>query len=140
MAENDVFKYTDGQRQEYLHLTDQVGMKWLEVFDGDTDFYSAAFWDLFTGIWRAGDPIRKTDALELMHGIKSAHTAGKYLETALARGMAVEMDNPGDARSKLVALSPEMRLRLDEFFDTAVDALRRSGQQVEALGPTPKKP
>lgn len=134
MTAKNQLKFTDEQRREYLHLTDQVGMKWLEVFDGDTDFYSAAYWDLLSGIWRAGAPIRKTDALGLMHGIKSAHTAGKYLETALARGMAVEMDNPKDARSKLVTLSPDMKQKLDTFFDTAVDALRRSGQQVEALG------
>jgi len=127
-------KFNSEQRREYLHLTEQVGRKWLEIFEGDADFYSAAYWDLLAGIWRADGPIRKTDALQLMHGIKSVHTAGKYLETTLDRGMVVETDNPQDARSKLVALSPEMRKKLDEFFDNAVDALGQSAEQVEALG------
>ena len=113
-------QYNDAQRREYLNLTDRVGMNWMEVFEGDQDFYSAAYWDLLTGIWRAGEPIRKTEALGLMKGIKSVHTAGKYLETAITRGIVVETDNPQDARSKLVQLSAEMRKRLDGFFDSVV--------------------
>lgn len=124
-------KYTDKQRLEYLNLTNQVGLKWLDIFEGDTDFYSAAYWDLLTGIWRAGGPVRKTDALGMITGIKSVHTAGKYLETAMARGIIIETDNPADARSKLVALSPDMRGRLDEFFDAAVDSMRASSREVE---------
>lgn len=133
-------QYNDAQRREYLNLTDRVGTKWMEVFEGDQDFYSAAFWDLLTGIWRAGEPLRKTEALGLMKGIKSVHTAGKYLDTAIKRGIIVETDNPQDARSKLVALSADMRRRLDGFFDAAVGILHRSGQEVEALGPVPKNP
>ncbi len=133
-------KFNDDQRREYLNLTDQVGMKWLEIFEGDAEFYSAAYWDLLTALWRTDGPQRKTDALGLMKGIKSVHTAGKYLDTAIKRGIIVEMDNPQDARSKLVALSADMRGRLDGFFDAAVSFLHRSGQEVEALGPVPKNP
>lgn len=134
MTANTRLKFNNEQRREYLHLTEQVGRKWLEIFEGDADFYSAAYWDLLAGIWRADGPMRKTDALQLMNGIKSVHTAGKYLETTLDRGMVIETDNPQDARSKLVALSPDMRKKLDGFFDNAVDALGQSAQQVEALG------
>ena len=133
-------QYNDAQRREYLNLTDRVGMNWLQVFEGDQDFYSAAYWDLLAGIWRAGEPLRKTEALGLMKGIKSIHTAGKYLETAITRGMVVETDNPQDARSKLVGLSAGMRKRLDGFFDAAVGALRESSREVEAKGPVPKEP
>jgi hypothetical protein len=52
-------------------------MKWLEVLEGDTEFYSAAYWDLLTGLWRTDGPRRKTDAMDLMKGNKSVHTAGK---------------------------------------------------------------
>ena len=31
-------------------------MKWLEVFEGDTEFYSATYWDLLTGLWRTDGP------------------------------------------------------------------------------------
>jgi hypothetical protein len=133
-------KYNHDQRREYLVLTDHVGMKWMETFEGDTDFYSAAFWDLLTGLWRAVEPVRKTDALATMKGIKSAHTAGKYLEAALKRGFVIERDNPKDARSKLVELSPDMRRKLDGFFDTAVSQLRATGRRVDMLGPSPEEP
>jgi len=133
-------KYNHDQRREYLVLTDHVGMKWMEIFEGDKDFYSAAYWDLLTGLWRAAQPLRKTDALNLMRGIKSAHTAGKYLETALARGIVVERDNPTDARSKLVELSADMRQKLDGFFDYAVGQLRATSRRVDVLGPSPEEP
>jgi len=133
-------KYNHDQRREYLVLTDQVGAKWMDMFQGDKDFYSAAYWDLLTGLWRAVEPMRKTDALNLMHGIKSAHTAGKYLEAALARRIVVERDNPQDARSKLVELSADMRHKLDGFFDAAVGQLRATGRRVDVLGPSPEEP
>ena len=63
IPDKDGLKFNDDQRREYLNLTDQVGMKWLEVFEGDTEFYSAAYWDLLTGLWRTDGPRRKTDAL-----------------------------------------------------------------------------
>ncbi|MFQ5763577.1 MAG: hypothetical protein ACE5GT_01500 [Rhodospirillales bacterium] len=130
-------KYNDDQRREYLHLTDRVGQRWLEMFEGDAEMYSAAHWDLLTGLWRAGGPLRKTGALGLMKGIKSPHTGGKVLEAAIRRGIVVETENPHDARSKLVKLSPAMAKRLDQFFDDAVGELRRAGREVEGAGPAP---
>lgn len=115
--------YTDAQRREYLLMIDRVGAAWLGVFGDDTEFYSANYWDLLTRLWRAGEPVRKTDALGFLTAVKSAHTAGKYMERAIERGFVVETDNPEDARSRLVALSPDMRARLDGFFDTAVDEI-----------------
>lgn len=123
-------RYSHEQRHEYLGMIDRIGGHWLEVFEGDADFYSAVYWDLFTGIWRAGKPVRKTDALKMMTRIKSAHTAGKYVETALARGLLVETPNEQDHRSVLLLLSPEMKERLDRFFDEAVDELRLANQRI----------
>jgi hypothetical protein len=115
--------YNDAQRREYLLMIDRVGGAWLRVFGDDTEFYSANYWDLLTGLWRAAEPVRKTDALGFLTAVKSAHTAGKYLERAIERGFVVETDNPEDARSRLVALSVDMRARLDGFFDAAVDEI-----------------
>ena len=112
--------FTPDERQLYLAMIDQVGAAWIDVFEGDTEFYSAAYWDLLTEIWRAPGPVRKTDALKFMKAIKSAHTAGKYIDEAVRVGLIVETDNPKDARSKLLTLSPEMRGRLDRFFDRAL--------------------
>ena len=126
-------KYNNAQHKQYLEMTDEVGRNWLQVFEGNTDFYSAAYWDLLTNIWRVGGPVRKTDALRYMTGIKSAHTASKYVETSIKKGFLIETDNPEDARSKLLSLSPDIRQRLDLFFDTAIDNVERSSQAVRDL-------
>ena len=127
-------KYTGEQRKEYLNMIDHVGQNWLQVFEGDPEFYSAAYWDLLTRIWKCDRSVRKTDALKFMIGIKSAQTAGKYLETAIEHGFIREEENPKDARSKLVSLSSEMRERLDAFFDLAVGEVRSASQVIEELG------
>ena len=49
-------------------------------FEGDTEFYSATYWDLLTGLWRTDGPRRKTDSLGLMKGIKSVHAAVSILQ------------------------------------------------------------
>jgi hypothetical protein len=125
-------QYNGNQRREYLNMTDRIGVRWLEVFQGDITFYQAAYWDLFTRLWKAGSPVRKTDALKFMVGIKSAQTAGKYIETALNKESILEEDNPEDARSRLLRLSPQMQERLDLFFDQAVDHLRDSNRIIES--------
>lgn len=132
-------KYNDDQRREYLIMTDKIGMGWVEIFEGNTEFYSAAYWDLLTGMWRQKDPVRKTDALGFMKAIKSAHTAGKYVESALSYKLLVEMDNPIDARSKLLTLSEDMRTKLDVFFDNAVNEVRKANQSIDIKGPSPEE-
>ena len=129
-------QYNESQRKEYLNMTDRIGMEWLEVFKGDTEFYQASYWDLFTRLWKSGAPERKTDALKFMVGIKSAQTASKYIETAIKNKLIVEKDNPEDARSRLLELSPQMKERLDLFFDQAVGNLRNSNRIIES-NPTP---
>ncbi len=125
-------QYNESQRKEYLNMIDRIGEEWVEVFKGDTEFYQAAYWDLFTRLWKSGVSERKTDALKFMVGIKSAQTAGKYIETAIKKKLIIEKDNPEDARSRLLELSPEMKERLDLFFDHAVDHLRNSNRIIES--------
>jgi hypothetical protein len=67
-----------------------------------------------------------------MVGIKSAQTAGKYIETAIMKKLIIEKDNPADARSRLLELSPQMKERLDLFFDQAVGNLKNSNRIIEA--------
>ncbi len=129
--------YNDAQRRAYLQFIDGVAAGWVDLFAGDTEFYSAAYWDLFRYLWRAEAPPRKTDVLRCMTGIKSPLTAAKYVDTALAEGLIVETENPADARSKLLDLAPEMRAKMDAFFDGAVNELRRAARDVDTLGPSP---
>ena len=124
-------KYEAEQHREYLDMVERIGVRWIDMLRGNTDFYSAAYWDLLTRMWRSERPVRKTDALGFMTGIRSAHTAGKYVETAIREGMIVETGNPEDGRSKLLELSPAMRRRLDAFFDAAVDEVQRSVRRMD---------
>lgn len=87
-------KYTAVQRKLYLGMTDNIGANWVEVFQGDSEFYSAAYWDLLTNIWCQDEAVCKTGALQFMIRLKSAHTAVKYNESALQRGFLLESDPP----------------------------------------------
>jgi len=132
-------KYNDDQRQEYLDLMDRMSVHWLRVFGGQEAFYSAQYWDLFKTLWRSPRPVTKTEALKCMTGIKSAHTAGRYLETAIEAGLLVEENNPEDKRSRIIRLSAEMKSNLDAFFDRAVSELRTSNKAIEVAGPSPEE-
>ncbi|MEC9154040.1 MAG: hypothetical protein VYA59_13710 [Pseudomonadota bacterium] len=133
-------KYNNAQHKQYLEMIDGIGHRWVEVFEGNTQFYSAAYWDLLTGIWRADGAVRKTDALRYMTAIKSAHTASKYVEHSIKEGILIESDNPDDARSKLLVLSEDMRGRLNSFFDSAVGRVRRASRAIDGEGDSPKDP
>lgn len=133
------FKYNPTQRRQYLTMLDRIGEHWLGVFEDDKEFYSTAYWDLLTNIWRSEEPVRKTDTLRFMQAIRSAHTAGKYLDVAIERGIVVETTNPKDARSRLVQLAPKMRDRLDAFFDVAVDEMQEARKRVGENGPLPEE-
>ena len=133
-------KYNGAQREEYLNMISRVGSHRLDVFEGRPEFYSAIFWDLFTGMWLNKGPVRKTDVLGFMKAVKSPHTAAKYVDTAVRRGMLIESDNPDDARSKLLALSPDMKQRLDGFLDTAVSEVRKTCRVLDVKGPSPEEP
>ncbi len=130
--------YNTAQHREYLIMIDRVGRNWLEVFQGNTDFYSAVYWDLLTGIWRRDGPVRKTDALGFMTSVKSPQTAGRHVEEAIEQGILQEQDNPRDARSKLLSLTPVMKDRLDAFFDKAVGEVRGTAQLLDIKGPSPE--
>ncbi|RDD62851.1 hypothetical protein [Ferruginivarius sediminum] len=117
-------------RRAYLEMIDRVTGRWLELFAGNTELYSTAYWDLLTALWSADAPVRKTDALAAIKGIKSAHTAGKYVDAAIRLGLVVETENPADARSKLLRLAPDMREHLDRFFDQALDEVEATAQRV----------
>ena len=133
-------KFNNAQHKQYLEMIDGIGHRWVEVFEGNTQFYSAAYWDLLTGIWRADGAVRKTDALRYMTAIKSAHTASKYVEHSIKEGILIESDNPDDARSKLLVLSENMRERLNSFFDSAVGRVRRASRAIDEEGDSPKDP
>lgn len=133
------WQYNDEQRREYLNLVDNLTPHWLGLFGQNTDFYSAVYWDLLTRLWQADKPVRRTDALKFMTSVKSAATASKYINEAIRQRLLHEQLNPQDARSKLLELSPDMRERLDMFFDHAVSEVRRTIQRIGQKGPVPDR-
>ncbi len=134
------FRYSHEQHREYLNMLDRVSLHWLKVFEGNTDFYLAAYWDLFTRIWKAGKPVKRPDALKFMQYIKSPVTARKYIEKAIQEGFLHEEPNPADSRSTLIRLSPEMQERLDTFFDAAVNELQQAHKLIFQKMPLAKRP
>jgi hypothetical protein len=129
----DVMRYEDRHRREYLYMVKRVHSAWLELFKGNPELYSAHYSDLFLELWLAERPIRKTDALSSMRGLKSPVSASKLLEHAITAGLVQEIDNPTDARSKLVFLDPDMRNRLSGFLDQSLTELRRAIDKVDQL-------
>lgn len=119
-------------RKAYLEMMDRLGRRWLTVFGDNVEFYSTAYWDLLTALWLSGRPMRKTEAMAAMKGIKSPHTAGKYLEAAIKHGLVVEEDNPADARSRLVRLDETMKQRLDRFLDDALSEVAATAERISA--------
>ena len=130
--------YNDQQRRAYLAFSNKVGAGWITLFEGDTEFYSAAYWDLLTHLWRHQEPVRKTDAINAITGVKSPLTASKYIVTALARGLIIEKDNPNDARSKHLTLSPQMRGQMDTFFDDVIDEMCKTADGMKNIGQIPR--
>jgi len=122
---------TKQQRAKYLEMTERLGRRWVGVFNNDKRFYSAAYWDLLTGLWRSDEPVRKTDAYGLMTAIRSSHTASKYLEEAITAGIIIESDDSNDKRSKLLSLSDEMKRRLDGFFDDALVEIKKTAAATQ---------
>ena len=123
-------QYNDEQRREYLNMVDNIAQHWLRVFDQNTEFYSAVYWDLFTRIWKSDRPVRRTDALKFMTSVKSAATAGKYINEAIRQRLLHEYPNPQDARSKLLEMSADLRARLETYFDKAVSEVRKANQSI----------
>lgn len=108
-------------RVRFVQALRQLDLRWAEVFD-DGDFYDLHYSNLFTEIWlRDGRPVTRTEAYGYMTYL-SPQTAMKYLNRALEKGYLVEVENPEDRRSRLVAMSPKLESRMDALVDYAMAA------------------
>lgn len=77
---------------------------------------------LGTELWlRGNDAVTKTDAYELVQGV-SMQTAMKYVRQAIAEGYLEEFENPGDARSRLIRMTPGLRELFNGVIDRASEA------------------
>ena len=111
-------------------LLDRIRDEWIQLFEVDMRPYSAVYWELLMHLWAEGGRARKTDALRSIKSIRNPHTAGKYVEIAVRKGMLEERKNPKDARSRLLMLTPQTKMRMGAFLDWAMDELRRSSDAI----------
>ena len=114
------------QRRRFVHALNRMDAAWMEFLQ-DKEVFDINYSDLYTGLWSAERPVRKQEALQFMRHL-GPQTAKKYLDNAIAKGLIVEVPDPSDGRAKLIALAPELKRWLEDFFDHAIDLFR------EALG------
>lgn len=114
------------QRHQFVQALNNMDGAWVRFLQ-DKDILDINYSDLYTGLWSAGSPLRKQEALLLMRHL-SPQTAKKYLDNAIAKGLIVELPDPSDGRAKLIALSPDLKSRLEDFFDHAIGLFRKALQ------------
>jgi hypothetical protein len=114
-------KFTPQQQREFIKLTRKTGAEWVDVFQGNTDYYATYYWDLLREMWFVNKPMMVSEALKSMQSVKSPFTARKHLQKAINGGLIIERKNPDDERSVLVELSPDLRAKLDKHFDRVLE-------------------
>lgn len=114
------------QRQKFVHALNNMDGAWVRFLQ-DKDILDINYSDLYTGLWSAQAPLHKQEALLLMRHL-SPQTAKKYLDNAIAKGLIAEIPDPKDGRAKLIALSPDLKNRLEDFFDHALEIFRKALQ------------
>lgn len=106
------------QRAKFVEALNNMDAAWMR-FLADEAFYDINYSDLFTGLWRAGEPVRKLDAVAFIRHL-GPQTAMKYVNRAIEKGFVVASPDPNDGRAQLLSLSEDLRSRLESFFDEAI--------------------
>ena len=124
-------KYTAEQQREFIKLSRKTGASWIDVFQGNTDYYATYYWDLLTEMWFVNKPIMVSDALKSMRSVKSPFTARKHLQKAIDGKIVIERKNPDDERSMLVELAPNLRANLDKYFDGVIGSMIELAENIK---------
>ena len=121
MVNKNLARGLQARRTRFLLALRELDDAWVSAFHrmGLGDIY---FSRLFTELSLRGNvAVTKTDAYQLVKGV-SLQTAMKYVRQAIAEGHLEELENPGDARSRLIRMSPGLRELFNGVIDRASDA------------------
>jgi len=121
LAKKDTGPGLQERRKRFLIALRELDDAWVSAFHrvGLGDIY---FSRLFTELWlRGNDAVTKTDAYDLVQGV-SLQTAMKYVRQAIAEGHLEELENPQDARSRMIRMSPGLRELFNGVIDRASEA------------------
>jgi len=125
LANKNLTRGLQERRKRFLIALRELDDAWVSAFHrvGLGDIY---FSRLFTELWlRGNDAVTKTDAYELVQGV-SLQTAMKYVRQAIADGHLEELENPEDARSRLIRMTPGLRELFNGVIDRASEAFGRA--------------
>ncbi len=114
------------QRLRFVQALNRMDAAWMKFLQ-DKDVFDINYSDLYTGLWAKQEPVRKQEALLFMRHL-GPQTAKKYLDKAISIGLIIELPDPSDGRAKLIALSPELKIWLEEFFDHAIELFQKAVQ------------
>jgi hypothetical protein len=113
---DDTCAHREERRRQMLALLRSIDQAWVQAFQ-ESGFSDIYFSRLFTELWLRGDTaITKTDAYVLVKGV-GVQTAIKYVRRAVEEGYLEEVDNPADGRSRLLRMTPRLKVRFTQVID-----------------------
>lgn len=113
------------RRLRFVLALRELDDAWVETFH-ETGFSDVYFSRLFSELWLRGSAaVSKTDAYGFVTGV-GIQTAMKYVRKAISEGYLIEVDNPADARSRLIRMSPTLARRFEQLIDRAEAAFAQA--------------
>ncbi|SCY27584.1 hypothetical protein SAMN05216420_10479 [Nitrosospira sp. Nl5] len=111
------------RRRQFIQLLNSTDQYWMDVL-GDKLFHDLNYYDLFTQMWlrlngTPADTFCKSELYQLMPNI-SQRTAIKYIQVAIDHGLLIEHVDPEDLRSKRIAMSADLKRKIEMFLDYSI--------------------